>query len=166
MVAQKKLATVPATVPATGGIKAGSEPKKAKPQGATGTRGKGKKLLYVVGSSIKVAKAVKPNKKQDADSTYATRAEDGSAQISIDGHRLVRILRWMGHHGANVAEAAQWMLNAGYTISPTTLNAQVTSGRAGRPGNEAGYEPGGFRGPVAEFTPAQAKWWLSIRPPA
>lgn len=144
-------------------------PAKVKPEGTTGQRGNpAKGGVYVVGSKLP-GKKVKPQKvykKLNPDTTFASRSEDGSASISWNGHTLVSILRWMGTKQANVAEASQWMSNAGYPgISPNTLNCQITSGRAydSDTAKEKGFN-GGFRGNKAAFNKEEAAYWLSIRP--
>ena len=96
----------------------------------------------------------------DADTMVTRRAEDGSVRIKWFGHSIVSIIRWMGHHDASKAEADAWLKALGYTISPVTINAQVTSGRHGK----KNHQPGGFRGELPELEPAQEKYLLSIRP--
>jgi len=136
---------------------------KKRPEGMTGKRGK----LFVVGSTYG-GKPIKKFKALDAERTYSAVAADGSAQLAWSGHRMVEILRWMGKNGANCAEAALWLKAlTGWSVSPNTLAAQVTSGRAweGEAGISKGYN-GGFRGDVAAFTAEQKKHVLSVRPVA
>lgn len=142
------------------------------------TKGKGKgkggkpeavkpaKKKMRVGSGL-TFKPVKKFKGLDAECTYATRASDGTARIAWNGHKITGILRFMGHAGANVKQALAWCLALGYTVHPTTVSCQVTSGRAGAEGwtNDDGKKcEGGWRGPLPKFTKEEAAYLKSIRP--
>jgi hypothetical protein len=158
----------------TKNVKSQGEKKAKKDKSITGARtnvkGAGKNGKHatapVRGSSttyapLKPMPAKMAVKLGDADTMSSGRADDGSVRISWYGHSITSILRWMGHHGANVAEGMEWAAAIGYSISPTTMNCQITSGRRGA---QKGQTPGGFRGPLAELTAEQAKYLMSLRP--
>jgi len=108
---------------------------------------------------------VKEYENLDQDLTTSERAKNGQVRIKWNGHTISSIIRWMGTEGANTANADSWLRALGYEIHPTTINAQVTSGRLGAANPEKyGGCRGGFRGEVADLSADEISYLRSIRP--